>query len=95
MSERPTLRVIPSDVTVHSRWTPGTWTIEAAHDAWSVRATLSWLMRGECARSDVLDGRYLAIHLDGWTASEPPEPIVHAEWHTVAELIARCEGARA
>lgn len=33
-----------------------------------------------------------AIHIDAWTDAEPSAPIAHAEWHDVAELIARFEG---
>ncbi|MBX3028536.1 MAG: hypothetical protein KF809_00115 [Chloroflexi bacterium] len=81
-----------SEVTLHCRFEAGTWTVEATAGRWYVRLRPSWYIRGECARSDILGGIYLAIHLDGWTSAEPPAPIIHVEWHTLGELVARYEG---
>jgi hypothetical protein len=91
MSERPGLQPRP-DVPVTAAFFDGRWSLEARADPYWCRVTATPPVLGECARSAVHHHEYLAIHVDAWTDEVPSAPLAHAEWHDVAELIARFEG---
>jgi hypothetical protein len=93
MSDRPVLPSRPG-VPVTAAFFDGRWSLEARADPFWCRLTATPFMTGECARSAVHHHEYLAIHIDAWTSEEPAAPVAHAEWHDVADLIARFEGAR-
>ncbi len=93
MSERPVLPSRP-DVPVTAAFFDGRWSLEARADPYWCRLTATPFMTGECARSAVHHHEYLAIHIDAWTNDDPSAPMAHAEWHDVADLIARFEGGR-
>lgn len=91
MTERASLPTRP-EVPVTAAFFDGRWSLEARADPYWCRLTATSFISGECARSAVHAHEYLAIHIDAWTDAEPSAPIAHAEWHDVAELIARFEG---